>query len=154
MLNMTKVELELIPDPDMYIFFEIGTRGGVSYISNRCSKANNKGFKFYHPKQESKHNIYLEVNNLYGYAMAKFFPTNEFKWIDLKVFDPKKYTTNITSVFAMFKNQYQTIMVMKNMLFIMKTLLEARIKTKNNASSFKFNQSQCLNNMSNSTHKK
>ena len=27
--NMTKVELELIPDPDMYIFLEKGTRGGV-----------------------------------------------------------------------------------------------------------------------------
>ena len=34
MLNRTKVELELIPDPDMYIFFEKGTRGGVSYVSN------------------------------------------------------------------------------------------------------------------------
>ena len=42
MLNMTKVELELAPDPDMYIFFEKGTRGGVSYISNRYSKASNK----------------------------------------------------------------------------------------------------------------
>ena len=41
-LNITKVELELIPDPDMYIFFEKGTRGGVSYISNRSSRANNK----------------------------------------------------------------------------------------------------------------
>ena len=29
MLNMTKVELKLIPDPDMYIFFEKVTRGGV-----------------------------------------------------------------------------------------------------------------------------
>ena len=28
-LNMTKMELELIPDPYMYIFFEKGTRGGV-----------------------------------------------------------------------------------------------------------------------------
>ena len=26
MLKMTKIELELIPDPDMYIFFENGTR--------------------------------------------------------------------------------------------------------------------------------
>ena len=29
MLIMTKVNLKLIPDPDMYIFFEKGTRGGV-----------------------------------------------------------------------------------------------------------------------------
>ena len=39
---MTKIELELIPDPDMYIFFEKGTLGGISHISNRYSKANNK----------------------------------------------------------------------------------------------------------------
>ena len=37
MLNMTKVEFELIPDPDMYIFFGKGTRGRVSYISIRYS---------------------------------------------------------------------------------------------------------------------
>ena len=39
---MKKIELELIPDPDMYILFKKGTRGGISYISNRYSKANNK----------------------------------------------------------------------------------------------------------------
>ena len=41
MLNMTKLKLELISNSDMYIFFEKGMRGGVSYISNRYSKANN-----------------------------------------------------------------------------------------------------------------
>ena len=61
MLNMIKVELKLIPDPDMYILFEKGTRGGVSYISNRYSKADNKYFKSYDPKQESKHIIYLDA---------------------------------------------------------------------------------------------
>ena len=55
MLKMTKVELELIPDYDIYIFFERGTRGGISNISNRYSKANNKYLKSYDPKQESKH---------------------------------------------------------------------------------------------------
>ena len=35
MLKMAKIELELIPDLDMYIFFEKGTRDGISYISNR-----------------------------------------------------------------------------------------------------------------------
>ena len=47
MLNMAKVKLELISDLDMYIFFEKGMRGGVSYISNRYRKANNKYLKSY-----------------------------------------------------------------------------------------------------------
>ena len=41
MLNMTKVELELIPDSDRHIFFEKGTRDGIFYISNRYSTAIN-----------------------------------------------------------------------------------------------------------------
>ena len=72
MLKMEKIKLELITDPDMYIFFEKGTRGGVSYISNRYNKAKNKHLKFYDPRQETKHIIYLDANNLYGYAMSKF----------------------------------------------------------------------------------
>ena len=51
---MTKTELELIPDPDMFIFFEKGTTGGISDISNRYSKSNNKYLKAYDTKQESK----------------------------------------------------------------------------------------------------
>ena len=94
MLNITKVELELIPDPDMYIFFEKGTRDGVSYISNNYSKANNKYLKSYDPKQESKHIIYLDANNLYANVMSKFRPSSGFKWIDLKEFDLNKYTSN------------------------------------------------------------
>ena len=56
MPNMTKIKLGLIPDRDMYIFFEKGMRSGVSYISN---KANNNYLKSCNPKQESKHIIYL-----------------------------------------------------------------------------------------------
>ena len=80
-LKMTKIKLELIPDLDMYVFFERGTRGGISYISNRYSKANNKCLKSYDPKQESKYILYLNANNLYGYAMSTFLPTSRFKWI-------------------------------------------------------------------------
>ena len=86
MLKMTKIKLELMPDPDKYIFFKKSTRGGISYISNRYSKVDNKYLKSYGPKQEPKHIIYLDANNLYGYAMSKFLPTSEFKWIDLKEF--------------------------------------------------------------------
>ena len=91
---MTKVELELITDPDMYIFFEKGMRGGVSYISNRYSKVNDKYFNSYDPKQESKRIIESDANNLYGSAMSKFLPTNSYKWTDPKEFELNKYTSN------------------------------------------------------------
>ena len=94
MLKMTKIKLELISDPDRYIFFEKGTRGGISYISSGYSKPNNKYLKSYDPKEESKHMIYLDAKNLYSYAMSKFLPTSGFKWIDLKEFDLNKYTSN------------------------------------------------------------
>ena len=35
MLKTTNVVFELIPDLNMYVFFKKGTRGGISYISNR-----------------------------------------------------------------------------------------------------------------------
>ena len=72
MLNLTKIEPELISDPDMYLFFEKGLRGGVSYIYKRYNKANNNYL-------ELKHVIYLDANNLYGYATSKFLPTDRFK---------------------------------------------------------------------------
>ena len=90
MLKMTKID----PDPDLYIFFEKGAKGGISYNSNRYSKANNEYLKSYDPKEESKHIIYLDANNLYGYVISKFLPASEFKWIDLKKFDLNKYTSN------------------------------------------------------------
>ena len=34
------------------------------------------------------------MNNLYGSAMPKFFPTSGFKWIDPKEFGLNKYTNN------------------------------------------------------------
>ena len=78
----------------MYIFFEKGTRGGISYILNRYSKVNNKYLKSYDPKQEFKHIIYLDANNVYGSAICKFLLTSGFKWIDPKQFDLNKCTSN------------------------------------------------------------
>ena len=101
MLNMTKVELELISDPDMYIFFEKIMRGGDSYIFNRYSKVNKKYLKSYDAKQESKHITYLATNNLYGYAMSKFLPTSGFKWIYPKEFDLNKYTRSYSKGYVL-----------------------------------------------------
>ena len=45
MLNMTKVDFELISGVGMYLSFEISMRVEISYISKRYSKVNNKYLK-------------------------------------------------------------------------------------------------------------
>ena len=52
------------------MFFEQGMRGGVSYINKRYSKANNKYLPEYDKTTPEKFIIYLDMDNLYGYAMS------------------------------------------------------------------------------------
>ena len=40
--KMTNIELKLISNTEMLLFIEKGMKGGISYISKRYSKANNK----------------------------------------------------------------------------------------------------------------
>ena len=81
-LKVTKVELEMLSDMDMLLMVEKGIRGGVSVISNRYGKANNKymGNRFV-ASLLSKYIAYLDANNLYGWAMSKPLPTHGFKWM-------------------------------------------------------------------------
>ena len=94
MFKITKIKLDFIQYPNMFIFFEKGTRGGISYISNRYGTANNKYLKYYDPEEEAKHIIYLDWNDLYGYEMSKFLLTSEFKWKHPKEHDIDKYTNS------------------------------------------------------------
>ena len=81
MLKMTKVKLELITDIDMFQFIEKGLRGGTSYIANRFSEANNKYMENFNESKPSKYIMYLDANNLYGWAMSQYLPTGQFKWL-------------------------------------------------------------------------
>ena len=84
MLKMTDIQLELMTDIDMFQFIEKGMRGGISYIANRYGKANNKYMKEYDEKAPSKYIMYLDANNLYGWAMSQYLPTGGFKWLTEK----------------------------------------------------------------------
>ena len=95
MLKMTKVKLELMTDVDMYLFIEKGLRGGISYIANRYGKANNKYMKEYDEKEPSKYIMYLDANNLYGWAMCRYLPTGGFRWLkeqEIEDLDLSEYT--------------------------------------------------------------
>lgn len=52
MLKMTGIELELISDIDMSHMIQSGMRSGISYISHRYFKANNKYMKDYDSNKE------------------------------------------------------------------------------------------------------
>ena len=97
MLKMKKIGLEFIPDTNMHIFFEKGTRGWNSNISNRYSKHNKKYLKPCHAKEELEHILYLDANNSYDHVISKFLPSGRFKWIDPKEFDLNKCTNNTSN---------------------------------------------------------
>ena len=69
----------------MLLMVEKGIRGGVSMISNRYGKANNKYMgKSFMDTMLSTYIVYLDANNLYGWAMSKPLPTHGFKWMEVR----------------------------------------------------------------------
>ena len=81
-LKKTNINLELICDSNMHLMIENGIRGGISTITHRHSVANNKYMENYDPSKESKYIMYLDANNLYGYAMSQPLPTDGFRWME------------------------------------------------------------------------
>ena len=79
-LKKTNVNLELLPDIDMLLMIEVGIRGGMCQSIHRYAKANNKYTKKYDKSIESSYLMYLDANNLYGWAMSKKLLVNGFKW--------------------------------------------------------------------------
>lgn len=81
-LKMSRTSLDLLTSPDMYQFFELGCRGGISMISQKYAKANNKYVEGYDRNKPDSYIVYLDSNNLYGYAMSQPLPTGLMRWLD------------------------------------------------------------------------
>ena len=79
-LKKTEVKLELLTYMNMLLMIEDGIRGGMCRSVHRHAKANNKYMKNYNKSIESSYLMYLDANNLYGWALSKKLPINGFKW--------------------------------------------------------------------------
>ena len=82
----------------MLLMIEEGTTGGLCQSTHRYAKASNKYMKNYDKNIESSYLMYLDANNLYGWAMSQKLPVNGFKWVnDLSRFNEdfiKNYNEN------------------------------------------------------------
>lgn len=87
MLKLTKIELELLTDGEMLLFFEKAIRGGLSQCSYRYAAANNPYMKNYDPSRDETYIWYLDINNLYGWALSQPLPYGNFEWIKPEKFN-------------------------------------------------------------------
>lgn len=101
MLKLTNIKLETFNDKqsNMLLFVENGIRGGICMISKRFSQANNKYLSEDYLKEhglkkaelnDQTYIIYLDANNLYGWAMSQPLPTGNYKWENINNFDEEK----------------------------------------------------------------
>ena len=63
----------------MLMMVEKVIRGGICHAIHRHVKANNKYMENYDKSIKSSYLIYLDKNNLYGWAMFQKLPVNDFK---------------------------------------------------------------------------
>src|SRR5277367_63745 len=73
MLKMTKHVEQMPQDINMILLLERGIRGGSVHCAKRHSKADENTFL-----------LYLDANNLYGWALSQPLPTGGFEWVDPK----------------------------------------------------------------------
>ena len=70
-IKMLKHNVELIQDDEMYRFFEGGIRGGITFINRHHAKTTLKEAL-----------LYVDINNLYGWALSQKLPYSKFEWVD------------------------------------------------------------------------
>ena len=79
MLKVSKVQLELISNPEICNFFRKSIRGGMSFIATRRAKSDYTNSDVENCNKRMTHIRYIDGNNLYGSQMLFDLPTGDYK---------------------------------------------------------------------------
>ena len=79
-LKKTGVKVESLADINMLLMVGKGSRDGICHVINRYAKVSNKYMKNCNKSKEPSYLMYLDANNLYGWAVSQTLPGNGFKW--------------------------------------------------------------------------
>ena len=77
-LKLTNIKLDFIKDNELLLLLENNIRGGISSVMGDRHVQSD----------ENKQILYIDANNLYGWAMSQYLPTGEFKKLQL----PENYS--------------------------------------------------------------
>jgi len=81
MLKSTGERIHLVTDYEMFLFLEEGVRGGFCQVSKCYVKANNPSLPNHNPAEQEKYIFYIDANNLYGFSMNLYLPSDNFQWL-------------------------------------------------------------------------
>ena len=74
--------IHLITDPEMFRMIQPNIRGGICHVSVRYARANNKLLgSLYDPTKPTSYILYVDANNLYGWALSQPMPDNQIEWL-------------------------------------------------------------------------
>ena len=85
----------------MFLFVEDGIRGGISMITHRYAKANHPDLEsagYYDKAKPLCKILYLDANNLYGWAMMQCLPVSDFRWLSQEKIETKMTLEKISAI--------------------------------------------------------
>ena len=81
MIIITRVDLGLLTDIDMLLFFERGIRGGINGIGElRYFLANNRDLDVFDESNANVYGAFFDVTSLYAGTMQQTLPVDSYEW--------------------------------------------------------------------------